>query len=104
MHPVIPQNLFYNVVFALVIAFSCLSVIGSAALAKDAIKYDNIDDAALTYEQVSTLALDMVDNLLIEEDMSPVDLSIIGEIRLNKIDYILADIHSLRKGAIWKLN
>ena len=88
-----------SMVLALVIAFSCLSVIGSAALAKDAIEYDNIDDAALTYEQVSTLALDLVDNDLLA-DMDTIDLSIIGELRLNKIDYILSDIHSLRNGLI----
>ena len=80
----------------------CLSVIGSAALDKTAIKYDNIDDAALTYEQVSTLALDLVDNELLA-DMDTIDLSIIGELRLNKIDYILADIHKLRTGFIWSI-
>ncbi len=88
---------------AILIAFSCLSVIGSAALAKNAIKYDGIDDADLTYEQVATLALDLVDNDLLA-DMDTIDLSIIGELRLNKIDYILADIHSLRNGLIWHPN
>ena len=92
-----------SMVLALVIAFSCLSVIGSAALDKTAIKYDSIDDAALTYEQVSTLALDLVDNDLLA-DMDTIDLSIIGELRLNKIDYILADIHSLRTGLIWGID
>ncbi len=76
-----------------------MSVIGSAALDKNAIEYDCIDDAALTFEQVSTLALDLVDNELLV-DMDTIDLSIIGELRLNKIDYILADIHSLRNGTL----
>ncbi len=49
-------------VISLIMAFSCFSVIGSAALTQDSITYDNIDDAALTKEQVSTLALDLVDN------------------------------------------
>ncbi len=44
-------------VISLIMAFSCFSVIGSAALNKDSITYDNIDDAALTKEQVSNLAL-----------------------------------------------
>ena len=70
--------------------FSCFSVIGSAALDKGAIKYDIIDDADLTYQQVTTLALDLVDNDLLA-DMDTVDLSIIGELRINKIDYILSD-------------
>ena len=87
---------------ALVLAFSCLSVIGSAALDKTAIHYDNIDDADLTYEQVATLALDLVDNDLLA-DMETIDLSIIGELRLNSISNILADIHSLRKGIVWSI-
>ena len=91
-----------SMLLALVLAFSCLSVIGSAALAKDAIAYDCIDDADLTYQQVSTLALDLVDNDLLA-GMDTIDLSIIGELRLDSIDHILADIHSLRSGLIWSL-
>ncbi len=34
-------------VLALLVSFSCLSVIGSAALDENDIAYDNIDDAAL---------------------------------------------------------
>ena len=91
-----------SMLLALVLAFSCLSVIGSAALAKDAIAYDCIDDADLTYQQVSTLALDLVDNDLLA-DMDTIDLSIIGELRLNKIDYVLSDIHKLRTGFIFSI-
>ena len=36
-----------SVVLAILVAFSCLSVIGSAALDKSKIAYDGIDDAAL---------------------------------------------------------
>ena len=79
-----------------------MSVIGSAALQKGDIKYDCIDDADLTYEQVATLALDLVDNDLLA-GMDTIDLSIIGELRLDSIDHILADIHSLRKGFIWSI-
>ncbi len=35
--------------------------------------------------------------------MDTIDLSIIGELRLNSIDHILADIHSLRTGLIWSI-
>ena len=91
-----------SMLLALVLAFSCLSVIGSAALDKDAINYDCIDDADLTYEQVATLALDLVDNDLLA-GMDTIDLSIIGELRLDSIDHILADIHSLRTGFIWSI-
>ena len=85
---------------AILMAFSCMSVIGSAALQKGDIKYDGIDDADLTYNQVATMALDLVDNDLLA-DMDTIDLSIVGQLRLNKIDYILTDIKSLRSGIIW---
>ena len=45
-----------------VMAFSCMTVIGNAALVKSEVTWDNIDDAQLTAEQVADLALDMVDN------------------------------------------
>ena len=54
-----------SLVLALVMAFSCMTVIGNAALVKSDVKYDNIDDAALTAEQVADLALDLVDNDLL---------------------------------------
>ncbi len=41
-----------SLVLALLLAFSSLSVIGNAALVKGEISWDNIDDAALTAEQV----------------------------------------------------
>ena len=40
-------------ILAILVAFSCLSVIGSAKLEKGDIAYDCIDDADLTYAQVS---------------------------------------------------
>ena len=49
-----------SLVLALVMAFSCMTVIGNAALVKNEIKYDSIDDAALTPDQVADLALDLV--------------------------------------------
>ena len=42
-------------------AFSCMAVIGNAALVKTEIAYDSLDDAALSPEQVADLALDLVD-------------------------------------------
>ncbi|MBR0535509.1 MAG: hypothetical protein IIX14_03940, partial [Clostridia bacterium] len=50
----------------------------------------------------ATLALDLVDNDLLA-DMDTIDLSIVGELRLNKIDYILADIKELRSGFAWSI-
>ena len=37
-----------SLVLALLMAFSCMSVIGSAALARNEVNYDCIDDADLT--------------------------------------------------------
>ena len=57
-----------SLILALLVAFSCMSVIGSAALVKNEIAYDSVDDANLSYEQVSDIALDLVDELLVEAD------------------------------------
>ncbi len=51
-----------SLVLALVMAFSCMTVIGNAALVKSEVKYDNIDDADLSAEQVADLALDLSHN------------------------------------------
>ena len=37
-----------SLVLALVMAFSCMTVIGNAALVDGKVKYDSVDDAALT--------------------------------------------------------
>jgi len=47
-------------------------------------------------------ALDLVDNDLLA-DMETIDLSILGELRLNKIDYICEDISSLTGGFVWSI-
>ena len=91
-----------SLVLALVMAFSCVSVIGNAVLVKTEVKWDNIDDAKLTAEQVADLALDLVDNDLLA-GIEPIDLSILGELRLNKIDYICEDISSLTGGFVWSI-
>ena len=51
-----------SLVLALVMAFSCMTVIGNAALIKSEVIWDNIDDADLTPEQVADLALDLSHN------------------------------------------
>gem|GEM_PF-6633013 len=57
-----------------------------------------------TSDGISTrkTALDLVDNDLLA-DMETIDLSILGELRLNKIDYICADISSLTGGFVWAI-
>ena len=91
-----------SLVLALVMAFSCMTVIGNAALVKSEVAWDNIDDANLTAEQVADLALDLVDNDLLA-GMETIDLSILGELRLNKIDYICEDISDLTGGFVWSI-
>ena len=56
----------------------------------------------LDFTQVADLALDLVDNDLLA-DIEPIDLSILGELRLNKIDYICEDISSLTGGFVWSI-
>ena len=51
-----------SLVLALVMAFSCMTVIGNAALVKSEVAWDNIDDANLSAEQVADLALDLSHN------------------------------------------
>ena len=46
-----------------------MSVIGSAGLVKGEMQYDGVDDANLSYEQVADIALDLVDELLVEADI-----------------------------------
>ena len=91
-----------SLVLALVMAFSCMTVIGNAALVKTEVTWDNIDDANLTAEQVADLALDLVDNDLLA-GMEAIDLSILGELRLDSIDHICADISSLTGGFVWAI-
>ena len=91
-----------SLVLALVMAFSCMAVIGNAALVKSEVTWDSIDDAQLTAEQVADLALDLVDNDLLA-GMETIDLSILGELRLNSINNILTDITSLRDSVAWSI-
>ena len=91
-----------SLVLALVMAFSCASVFGNAALVKSEVKWDNIDDARLTAEQVADLALDLVDNDLLA-GIEPIDLSILGKLRLNSIDNIFKDVTKLRDSIAWSI-
>ena len=91
-----------SIVLAIVMAFGCCSVIGNAALVKSEVKWDIIDDADLSAEQVADLALDLVDNDLLA-GMEPIDLSIVGTLRLDSVDHIAADIDDLTGGFIWAI-
>ncbi len=91
-----------SIFLAIIMLLGTVSVIGNAALAKDQIAYDSIDNAKLTPEQVAGIVLDMLDNDILA-GMDTVDLSIIGELRLNSVDHIFADVCSLRGGFVWSI-
>ena len=91
-----------SLVLALVMAFSCMTVIGNAALVKGEVKWDIIDDADLSPEQVADLALDLVDNDLLA-GMETIDLSIVGKLRLDSVDHIAKDIDKLTSGFVWAI-
>ncbi len=59
--------------------------------------YDDVDQPVITFSQASTMLLDSVDILLAEKDMV-VDLSILGELKLNSVNNAFADIHKLLTG------
>ena len=91
-----------SLVLALVMAFGCMSVIGNAALVKTEVKWDIIDDADLTPEQVADLALDLVDHDLLA-GLETIDLSVLGKLRLNSIDNIFKDVTDLRDSFAWTI-
>ena len=54
-----------SIFLAMLMLLGTVSVIGNAALAKDQVAYDSIDNAKLTPEQVAGIVLDMLDNDLL---------------------------------------
>ena len=91
-----------SLVLALVMAFSCMTVIGNAALVKSEVTWDSLDDAALAPEQVADIALDLVDNDLLA-GLETIEIPVIGNIRLNSISNLLEDIVSIRGGFVWSV-
>ncbi len=91
-----------SLVLALIMAFSFMTVIGNAALVDGELEYDSIDDAALTPEQVADLALDLVDNLLRDAGIDPINLLVVN-IKLGSIDEALESLVSVDGNIIWKV-
>ena len=58
--------------------------------------------ASLLYNCVADLALDLVDNDLLA-GMETIDLSIVGELRLDSVDHIAEDIGKLTSGFVWTI-
>ncbi len=92
-----------SLVLALLMAFSCMSVIGSAALVKNEVEYDCIDDADLTYEQVADIALDLVDQLLADADIGEV-FNVLGlSINLSTIDTTFDSLYSTSQNFLFSI-
>ncbi len=92
-----------SLVLALIMAFSCMSVIGNAGLVKGQVAYDVIDDADLSPEQVADIIMDLLDQLIADGDMSDLDLSILGTVRMDSLDHIIGDFYSLYDSGWWTI-
>lgn len=94
-----------SLVLAIIMMFGTVSVVANAGLVKGEVKYDAIDGAALTPEQVADLALDYVDSDIMYSinKGKTMDLSILGEIRTDTIDHMLADVYDLYNSGWWTI-
>ena len=97
-----------SLVLALVMAFSCMTVIGNAAStisSSASVTYDSIDDALLTPEQVADIALDLVDGLLLDADLGVIEIdaviTTITIIDLTSVDRVLDSLYELATGALF---
>ena len=91
-----------SLVLALIMAFSCMTVIGNAMLVQSETDYDSIDDAALSPEQVADLALDLVDDLLTDADLGTIDIVILS-LDLTSINGILQSLVDINGNFLWSL-
>lgn len=94
-----------SLVLAIIMMFGTVSVVANAGLVKGDVKYDVIDGAALTAEQVADLALDYVDSDIMYSinKGKKLDLSILGDIRTDTIDHLLDDVYDLYSGFWWAI-
>ncbi len=86
-----------SLVLALVMAFSCMAVIGSALksdVTKDKMDYDAVDDAIISAEQGATIILNYLDAQVMP-GLGTMDLSILGTLDLTSIDNALSSIYDL---------
>lgn len=90
-----------SIVLALVMCFGCFSVVGNAALVKSEVQYDSIDNAKLSAEQVADIALDLVDQLLIDADIV-LDITVL-KIDLRGLDTAAASLYKASSGFLWAI-
>lgn len=91
-----------SLVLALIMAFSCMTVIGNAAIIESEVNYDSIDDASLSPKQVAGIALDLVDDLLIDADLGVINIVVV-ELDLTSIDGILQSLIDIDGNLLWDL-
>ena len=91
-----------SLVLALIMAFSCMSVIGNAALDKNKVKYDTIDDAALTPEQVADIVMDLLDGFIVDADMGTLDI-VVAKIDMTSLDNLIGSVYDLYDSFTWTL-
>lgn len=88
-----------SMILALIMAFSCMTVIGSATkeeVTKDKMTYDSVDDAILSAEQAATVLFNYLDASVMP-GLGTVDLSVLGELNLTSIDSAVSSIYNLLK-------
>ena len=86
-----------SLLLALVMAFSCMTVIGSALksdVTKDKMEYDAVDDAIISAEQGATIILNYLD-VHVMPGLGTMDLSVLGTLDLTSIDNALSSIYDL---------
>ena len=81
-----------SLVLALAMMVGVFSVVGNAALVKNQVRYDSIDNAALTAEQAADVLLDYVDEILPNDE---VDLSVLGTLHLDTLNQLIPDVYDL---------
>ena len=73
-----------SIFLAMLMLLGTVSVVGNAAIAKNQVTYDSIDNAALSADQVAGIVLDMVDEMLSGIDVSDInDITKLIGINLN---------------------
>ena len=94
-----------SIFLAMLMLLGTVSVIGNAAQqkvteeTKGEIKYDSVDNAALTADQVAFIILEMLDNDVMP-GLGKMDLSVLGSLDLTSIDAALTSVHDLLGGTL----
>ncbi len=86
-----------SLVLALIMAFSCLSVVGSAKpadLTQSNMTYDSVDDAIISGEIGATILLNYLEATVMP-DLGVIDLSVLGELNLTSVNNLFSSFHDL---------